>query len=101
MTKTNTLRATAALLAGLLLAGGCAYMDVRRPLDQNFDRTELGKKEGQAHSYSVLYLVAWGDAGAKAAARNGDIQVIRYADTEIFSILFGLYTRLTTIAYGD
>ena len=46
-------------------------------------------------------MVAWGDAGTRAAAENGEIEVIKYADRGIFVILFGLYSNLTTVVYGD
>ena len=90
-----------ALAALWLSSSGCAYMHVQAPLDTNFDATQLGSKEGRSHSYSVLWLVAWGDAGSKAAARQGGITTIRQADTEMKSVLFGLYTRMTTVVYGD
>ena len=93
--------ALAALLMGAMLAGGCAYMDVRRPLDMDFDKTELGTKEGQSHARCILWLVAWGDGGTKAAAENGGIKVIRHADYEMFVLLFGLYSRMSTVVYGD
>ena len=80
---------------------GCLYMDVQRPLGTEFNKTELGTKTGQASCHSVLWLFAWGDAGTKAAAENGGIKIIRHADTKVFSVLFGLYSRVTTIAYGD
>ena len=83
------------------VATGCAYTSIRRPLDENFDKTELGTKEGQAHTYTCLWLFAWGDAGTKAAAKDGGIKVIRHADMEVYSVFFGLYTRMTTVVYGD
>jgi hypothetical protein len=48
-----------------------------------------------------MWLFAWGDAGTKAAADNGDITVLRHADVEYFVILMGLYGRITTVVYGD
>jgi hypothetical protein len=84
-----------------LLLSGCIYMDVQRPLGTEFNKTELGTKTGQASCYSVLWLVAWGDGGTKAAADNGGIKIIRHADTKVYSILFGLYSKVTTVAYGD
>ena len=82
-------------------ASGCAYMHIQRPLGADFDSTQLGTKEGRSHSYSVLWLVAWGDSGTRAAAKEGHIQTIRYADTEVKAVLFGTYARATTIVYGD
>jgi hypothetical protein len=99
--KRLILPAVLAVLLGALLTGGCAYMDVRRPLDVDFDKTELGTKEGQSHARCVLWLVAWGDGGTKAAAEDGGIKIIRHADYEMFVLLFGLYSRMTTVVYGD
>jgi hypothetical protein len=90
------------LLAGLVLfSSGCLYVDVQRPLDTDFDNTQLGSKEGRSHSYSVLWLVAWGDSGTKAAAKQGNIQTIRHADYQLKMVLLGTYMRVTTIVYGD
>ena len=93
----------AAGLAAMLIcfSTGCAYIHVQWPLGTNFDNTQLGSKEGRSNSYSVLWLLAWGDAGTKAAATQGNIKIIRYADTEVKSVVFGLYSRITTVVYGD
>jgi hypothetical protein len=99
--KPTTLRK---LLAVLLLAAflqGCAYSHVQRPLDIDFDSTSLGNKVGRSHIQSVLWLFAWGDGGTKAAADQGGITVINHADTETLVVLLGLYTRITTVVYGD
>jgi hypothetical protein len=85
----------------LLPLGGCAYMRVQRPLDDNFQETRLGSKVGKSYAYSILWLVAWGDAGTKAAADNGGISVIQHADSEVLLWLGGAYTRIATIVYGD
>jgi len=87
--------------AFVAIASGCAYMHVQVPLDTNFDNTQLGSKEGRANSYSLLWLLAWGDGGTRAAATQGDIKVIRHADVEVESVLLGLYSRVTTVVYGD
>jgi hypothetical protein len=84
-----------------LLLSSCAYIDVKVPLDDNVKDTVLGSKVGRSHSESVLWLVAWGDAGTAAAAKNGGITTITHLDTRYFSILFGLYSKRETIAYGD
>jgi len=85
----------------LILANGCAYMHTQMPLSVEYHKTELGTKVGRASSYSVLWLVAWGDSGTKAAAENGNMKVIECADREVKVVLFGLYTRATTVVYGD
>jgi hypothetical protein len=88
------------MLAAIVLTG-CLYSNVKAPLDTDLDRTTLGSKVGRASSYSVLWLFSWGDAGTAAAARDGGIASVNHMDLEVFSILFGLYTRTTTLVYGD
>jgi hypothetical protein len=92
-----------AIVSGFLalLASGCVYTNIQIPLDQNYDRTQLGTKVGQASSQSLLWLFAWGDGGTRAAADNGGITTIQHADRRFFSLLFGAYTRVTTILYGE
>ena len=89
------------LLLAALLAQGCAYSHVQGPLDTNFDNTVLGPKTGRAHIQSVLWLFAWGDAGTRAAAENGGITIITHADVEYYVVLFGIYTRVITVVYGE
>ncbi len=84
-----------------LLMTSCAYLNVQVPLDKNFDKTELGSKKGVSASKSVLWLFAWGDAGTRAAAENGGIKIIKYADKGYYVVFFGLYSRVTTVVYGD
>ncbi len=80
---------------------GCAYMNVKAPLDQDLNQTTLGSKTGQASIQSLLWLFAWGDSGTKAAAENGGITVINHSDVQIQSYAFGLYTKETVFVYGD
>jgi len=85
----------------LLLASGCVFTDVKIPLDTNLDQTQLGTKTGESTSEGVLWLVAWGDSGTQAAAKNGGITTLLHADQKIFSVLFGLYSKQTTVVYGN
>ncbi len=95
------LRALISMLLAALLLSGCLYMNVKTPYDTDLDRTVLGEKRGEATMTSILWLFAWGDAGTAAAAREGDITTINHMDREFFLLLFGLYTRSTTVVYGD
>lgn len=88
-------------LTSILFVSGCVFTDVKVPLDLNLEETKLGSKTGESSAQSVLWLVAWGDSGTQAAAREGDISTILHADQKLFSILFGLYSRHTTVVYGD
>lgn len=96
---------TRILSASLLLAvstlPSCVYADVTMPLDTDLDKTMLGSKTGKSEAFSILWLVAWGDAGTKAAADQGAIKTVNHADQNYFSILWGLFSRHTTIVYGD
>ncbi len=80
---------------------GCAYIHTKTPFDSDLNETELGTKRGTADAHSVLWLVAWGDASYAAAAQNGDIRILKHADQETLTVLFGLYTRWRVIVYGD
>ncbi len=89
------------LLAMFLSFNACAYVNVKTPFDSDLNLTELGSKKGTADAYSVLWLVSWGDASYAAAAKNGNIKVMKHADQEMHQILLGLYTRWTVVVYGD
>lgn len=101
MKRGNKLSVLLAGIVVLFLSSGCLYTNVHTPLDTDLQETELGDKIGKSHAYSVLWLVAWGDAGTAAAARDGGITQINHMDAEVFSVLFGLYTRTTTVVYGE
>lgn len=88
-------------LTALLGTSGCMYSDLKLPYDTDVDRTELGDKIGRADARSILFLVSWGDASTAAAADSVGIKTIRHLDIEYKVILWGLYLRRTTIAYGD
>lgn len=101
MTMWRRLARTAAVAALALLANGCLYTNIQFPLDEDFDHTRLGDKIGRAHTHVALGLVAWGDAGTAAAAKDGQIQTVLHGDRRIFSVLFGVYTRISTVLYGE
>jgi hypothetical protein len=89
------------VLAVLFILNGCLYTKVRVPLDDDVWETKLGSRTGIASTHTVLWLFAWGEAGTKDAAENGDISVVHHMDLGITSYLAGLYTRRDTIVYGD
>jgi len=92
----------AIVLAIIFTVSGCAvYANIKAPFDRDLNRTDLGSKKGIATAYSVLWLVAWGDASYAAAAKNGDITVLKHADQHTLIVLFGLYTRWHVVVYGD
>ncbi len=98
MKRTALLMVLLVVMVGL---NGCLYAKFKAPLDIDANKTAIGSKVGTASIQSVLWLVAWGDASTEAAAKNGDISVVQHMDQEAFSILFGLYSKHTTIVYGE
>ena len=94
------------LLVGFLFSGcassyhplvGGLYTDNKGPL--LVTESEGGSKEGTATSKSILGFCT-GDSSIGAAAKNGGISKIMAVDTDITSVLFGLYVEYTTIVRG-
>jgi hypothetical protein len=56
-------------------------------------------KVGRATATGIV-LAAWGDASISAAMANGGITRIHHVDHETFNLL-GLYSKYTTIVYGE
>ena len=82
------------VLAFMVVLNGCLYSNVMIPLDIDADKTVIGSKVGTSICQSVLWLVAWGDASAEAAAKNGNITVINHMDREVFSILLACTAKV-------
>ncbi len=78
---------------------GAIYAEVSAPMTTHFDKTVVVTKSGSAFSESILGLVATGDCSLEAAARNGGITEINYADYTIYNIL-GVYSKFTVTVYG-
>lgn len=90
------------MVAGACLClSGCMYSQVRVPLSSEFRNTKTVNKSGESTARSILWLVAWGDAGLQKAASNGGLTTMEYADKEYLSICAGLYMSSTTIIYGN
>lgn len=98
--KQTPMLAVLIVAAGLTILSGCAYVNVKSPLDVDLNRTTLDEKTGVAEARSILWLVAWGDASYAAAAANGGITTMRHADQEVFSIL-GIWKTQRVFLYGE
>lgn len=79
---------------------GLAFDSFQAPLDLDVQGTSLAGMEGRASTYNVLGLVAFGDAGVKAAAANGGITRVEHIDYRFVQVL-GLFSKFTVIAYGQ
>lgn len=101
MRRTIFVKCLLLVVALAVSSTGCVYSKVTRPLDTNVSETVLGDKVGRASAHGVVFLAAWGDAGVAAAAKQGGLERVQHLDVESMIILFGLYVRVTTIAYGE
>lgn len=88
-------------IAVCLALPSCLYTNIVTPLDEDVGNTLVATKRGEATSYSFLWLVAFGDAGLQAAAKDGGLTRMHSADRQYVSVLFGLYLSRTTIVYGE
>ena len=81
--------------------GGFVYSSIQAPLTAEFaGKTPLATKSGSATAKSILALVAYGDCSLNAAATEGGLTTIHYADYAYYSIL-GLYTKFTVTVHGE
>ena len=97
----------AAVVAGALLSAGCQqfnmgpeaygsiYSDKTRPVAANGEK--IGSKTGTAKCLNVMGLVALGDAGIVAAAKNGGITKVSTVDIHgKWIVVFGEATTQVT-----
>ncbi len=80
---------------------GVLYSDTKAPLQLDYDNTDLGKRKGRASAISIFGLFAFGDTSIQAAARDGNIRVVKHADYEFTNVFFGCFTKTTVFVYGD
>ena len=81
--------------------GGWMFARVEGPISTNFDGgASVTMKSGEATVENILGLIAIGDASLQGAAKNGGVSNIRYADYKFENIL-GVYSKFTTVVYGD
>ena len=71
------------------------------PLSTEFNpSTQVCTKRGKASATNVLGIVAFGDAGIHAAAQDGNLTTIHYADYELLNVL-GIFSVYTTVVHGE
>ena len=91
-------------LAAILVITSCSpfqgalYTDVTIPNQVGY--TAEGSKTGTATCIVILGLVATGDCGIEAAAKNGGITDVSTVDSQLTSILF-FYAKHTTVVKGE
>ena len=110
-----TIRLLFVLLAVLLATGcvswrapvvppaGLLFTQYRAPLTPEVSGVPVAKKVGTHSTRYVgyfLYSFAWDDASIDAAAKEGGLSKVYYADYEVLNVL-GVYAEFTVRAYGE
>lgn len=67
---------------------------------ENVTSNSVGMKVGTSSATNVLGLVAVGDAGIEAAAKQAGIKKISHVDSKKVSIL-GIFATYKTVVYGE
>ena len=95
----------------LLFSTGCAYRtpvmppagvlfsDFKAPLGSEYTGQSVETKQGQASSFSVLCLFAFGDCSLQAAAKEGRLSTITHCDYSYLNVM-GVFQKFTIIAHG-
>ena len=92
---------TGCTTAPFMPSTGALYSETKAPLSLEYNNTDLGRKIGQSSAHSFLGLFAFGDTSVPAAAKDGNINVIKHTDYEFKNVFFGLFTKTTVYVYGD
>lgn len=79
---------------------GMLYDNVSAPIDIDYDETIMSMKKGEATCTSIIGLVAFGDCSTKAAAQNGGLKKVNYADYT-YKNYVGILQYFTVKVYGD
>lgn len=111
-----TKRLATAAFGGVLLLASCAggpapgllYTRVAQPYMRDFNQTPVGGKKCILDDHRIKDVVTgsgasveWSESSIQAAARERGIATVTHTDQELFSILFGIYSRKRLIVYGD
>jgi hypothetical protein len=79
---------------------GTLFNNTSMPVDIAFGPNEIGPASGRASATTILGLLSFGDCSIQSAARAGNLATIDHVDAHVTNILFGVYTKYETIAYG-
>lgn len=83
--------------------GGLLFTQYRAPLTPQVSGVPVSEKMGEHSTYYFAYFLnsfAWDDASIEAAAEEGGLSKVYYADYELLNVM-GIYARLTVRAYGE
>jgi hypothetical protein len=83
---------------------GYLFTQVKSPLTVDYNQTQVGGSQGEAEAYYVglfyYSILAWGDSSVEAAAKNGGITKVEYADYEHLNVL-SIFKKTKVIVHGS
>lgn len=91
------------ILSFSLIGCGALYTNIKTPLPQlsvNPD-SQARTRIGEASCTSYVWVVALGDCSVQEAMQQGNISKVHHVDSEFKSYFFGIYTKFTTVVYGE
>jgi hypothetical protein len=99
--------AITAILASVMLFSGCEigliYTHTVKPLNPDMHGTEMKPASGQGDIKQIAIQgisVTWGDDSIGNIAREEGLTELYYADREILSVMFGIWSQETIHVYG-
>jgi hypothetical protein len=102
--RRNKIFTVIAISVFLLISGcGALYTNVKTPMPtlEMQVNADNQAKVGTASATAYLWVVVVGDCSVASAMKDGGITKIHHVDTEINTILGGLYGKFTTVVYGE
>lgn len=95
--------ARSCLILLCLMSTGCVFQHTVRPLDINYDASQLhsdaGRGDVKRFRYSLVDL-QWNSNAMGDIAKEHGIETIYYADIETLRVL-GIWTQNTVHVYGE
>lgn len=90
-------------IVAVIPACGLVYTNIKTPTPTLAIQTnaEGQDKIGRSSCTSYLWIVGIGDCSVTEAMKNGEIKKVHHVDTEMKSILLGIYEKYTTVVYGE
>jgi hypothetical protein len=89
-------------LAPVMPPAGILFTKVSAPIDTDMKETmPYGPRIGKSSSFSLLGLVAAGNASVSEAAGRADITSVNNVEYEYMNVLVGVYQQFTIVVHGE
>lgn len=97
----TALRLMVPIVAAASISGCYVNLMVPAPEQTVKISAEKATRTGYATCTGFLGVFATGDCSVSTAMENGRISKVHHVDSEVQTVLFGAYSELTTIVYGE